>query len=40
MQAYAEGFDVLKGKSSDRLPEDERFDLNLTTLPKSGGVAA
>jgi 6-phosphogluconate dehydrogenase len=32
MQAYAEGFDVLKGKSSDRLPEDERFDLNLTDI--------
>jgi 6-phosphogluconate dehydrogenase len=29
MQAYAEGFDVLKGKNSDALPEDERFDLNL-----------
>ncbi|HEU4959531.1 MAG TPA: decarboxylating 6-phosphogluconate dehydrogenase [Sphingomonas sp.] len=32
MQAYAEGFDVLKGKSSDKLPEDERFDLNLTDV--------
>lgn len=32
MQAYAEGFDVLKGKSSDKLPEDERFDLNLTDI--------
>ena len=32
MQAYAEGFDVLKGKSSDRLPEDERFRLNLTDI--------
>ena len=29
MQAYAEGFDILKSKSSDKLPEDERFDLNL-----------
>jgi 6-phosphogluconate dehydrogenase len=29
MQAYAEGFDVLRGKNSDALPEDERFDLNL-----------
>ena len=29
MQAYAEGFDVLKGKSSEKLPEDERFDINL-----------
>ena len=29
MQAYAEGFDVLKGKSSDKLPDDQRFDINL-----------
>ena len=32
MQAYAEGFDILKGKSSDKLPQDERFDLNLTDI--------
>ena len=32
MQAYAEGFDILKGKNSDKLPEDERFDLNLTDI--------
>jgi 6-phosphogluconate dehydrogenase len=32
MQAYAEGFDVLKGKSSEHLPEDQRFDLNLTDI--------
>jgi 6-phosphogluconate dehydrogenase len=32
MQAYAEGFDVLKGKSSEKLAEDERFDLNLTDI--------
>ena len=32
MAAYAEGFDILKGKSSDKLPEDERFDLNLTDI--------
>jgi 6-phosphogluconate dehydrogenase len=32
MAAYAEGFDVLKGKMSERLPEDERFDLNLTDI--------
>ena len=29
MQAYAEGFDILKSKKSDKLPEDERFDINL-----------
>jgi 6-phosphogluconate dehydrogenase len=29
MQAYAEGFDILQGKGSSALPEDERFDLNL-----------
>ena len=32
MAAYAEGFDVLKGKASDKLPEDERFDLNLPDI--------
>jgi len=32
MQAYAEGFDVLKGKASEKLPEEERFDLNLTDI--------
>jgi 6-phosphogluconate dehydrogenase len=32
MAAYAEGFDVLKGKASDKLPEDQRFDLNLTDI--------
>ena len=29
MQAYAEGFDVLKGRESGKLPEDERFTINL-----------
>ena len=32
MQAYAEGFDILKGKASERLPADERFDLNMTDI--------
>jgi 6-phosphogluconate dehydrogenase len=32
MQAYAEGFDILKGKASDKLPEDERFELNLKDI--------
>jgi 6-phosphogluconate dehydrogenase len=32
MQAYAEGFDILKNKNSAALPEDERFDLNLTDV--------
>jgi 6-phosphogluconate dehydrogenase len=29
MAAYAEGFDILKNKSSTLLPEDQRFDINL-----------
>ena len=29
MQAYAEGFDILKGKASEALPEDERFAIDL-----------
>ena len=32
MQAYAEGFDILKTKGSDKLPEDQRFDLNMTDI--------
>ena len=29
MQAYAEGFDILKNKDSQELPEDQRFSLNM-----------
>jgi len=32
MQAYAEGFDILKNANSDTLPEDARFDLDLTDV--------
>ena len=32
MQAYAEGFDVLKRRASENLPEDERFELNLPDI--------
>lgn len=32
MQAYAEGFDILKAKNSAVLPEDQRFDLNLVDI--------
>ncbi len=33
MQAYAEGFDVMKSRSGNKyVPEDERFDLNLTDI--------
>ncbi len=32
MQAYAEGFDVLQGKASADLPEDQRFTLNLPDI--------
>ncbi|HVO03043.1 MAG TPA: decarboxylating 6-phosphogluconate dehydrogenase [Candidatus Cybelea sp.] len=32
MQAYAEGFDILRNKSSDALPEDQRFDLNIADI--------
>ena len=32
MAAYAEGFDILKNKNSERLPPEERFDLNLTDI--------
>jgi 6-phosphogluconate dehydrogenase len=29
MQAYAEGFDILKGKAGEALPEADRYDLDL-----------
>ena len=32
MQAYAEGFDILRNKGSDRLAAEERFDLNLPDI--------
>ena len=32
MQAYAEGFEVLKRRASDTLPEHERFDLDLADI--------
>jgi 6-phosphogluconate dehydrogenase len=32
MQAYAEGFDILREKNSTQLPEDQRFDLNLADI--------
>jgi 6-phosphogluconate dehydrogenase len=32
MQAYAEGFDLLKGRASKALAEDERFELNLPDI--------
>jgi 6-phosphogluconate dehydrogenase len=32
MQAYAEGFDILRGRKGDELPEAERFDLDLADV--------
>ena len=32
MQAYAEGFDILKNKDSKDLPEDQRYELNLADI--------
>ena len=32
MQAFAEGFDILKTKASESLPEDQRFDLNVADI--------
>ena len=32
MQAYAEGFDIMRGRGNDAVPEDERFDLNLPDI--------
>jgi len=32
MQAYAEGFDILRNKNSEALPQDQRYDLDLTDI--------
>jgi 6-phosphogluconate dehydrogenase len=32
MQAYGEGFDILRNKHSERLAADERFELNLADI--------
>ena len=32
MQAYAEGFDILRNKNSTELPEDQRFELNMADI--------
>jgi len=32
MQAFAEGFDILKTKNSENLPVEERFDLNVADI--------
>jgi 6-phosphogluconate dehydrogenase len=43
MQAYAEGFDIMRGRNSDKLPEDERFDINAADVAevwRRGSVVA
>ncbi len=43
MQAFAEGFDVLKERNSERLPAEERFDLDLADVAevwRRGSVVA
>jgi 6-phosphogluconate dehydrogenase len=43
MQAYAEGFDILKNKNSRELPEDQRFDLDMGDIAevwRRGSVVA
>src|SRR6266700_7119292 len=32
MQAYAEGFDIMRGRNSDKLLADERFDINVADV--------
>jgi len=32
MQAYAEGFDIMRGAASQDLPEERRYDLNLADI--------
>ncbi|MCI3130847.1 phosphogluconate dehydrogenase (NAD(+)-dependent, decarboxylating) [Phenylobacterium aquaticum] len=35
MQAYAEGFDILRGRASEVLPAEARFDLNLADIAEA-----
>lgn len=35
MQAYAEGFDILKNAASDALPKEERFNFDLTDVAET-----
>src|SRR4029079_16228813 len=32
MQAYAEGFDIMRGKNSERLPEEQRFAIDVADV--------
>jgi len=43
MQAYAEGFDIMRGRNNDGLPQDERFDINVADVAevwRRGSVVA
>jgi 6-phosphogluconate dehydrogenase len=43
MQAYAEGFDIMRGRNSDKLPKDERFQINVADVAevwRRGSVVA
>jgi 6-phosphogluconate dehydrogenase len=43
MQAYAEGFDIIEGRASEKLPEGERFDINVADVAevwRRGSVVA
>jgi 6-phosphogluconate dehydrogenase (decarboxylating) len=40
IQAYAEGFDVLRGAASDALTEGYRYVFNAANMPSFGAVEA
>ena len=43
MQAFAEGFDIMRNRASDKLPADERYDFNLADIAelwRRGSVVA
>ncbi|HEY4076325.1 MAG TPA: decarboxylating 6-phosphogluconate dehydrogenase [Rhizomicrobium sp.] len=43
MQAFAEGFDIMRSRNSDKLAEDERFDINVADVAevwRRGSVVA
>ena len=40
MQAYAEGFDILRNADAESVAPEHRFTSTSPTSPKSGGAAA
>ena len=40
MQAYAEGFDIMRNANSKEVPDDHRYTFDLADIANCGGAAA